>query len=139
IPHATGTVHAAESGTVARFALALAALADGETTFDASERMRERPIAPLAGALRDLGATVDRDALPLTVKGPIRGGHVAVSGSQSSQFASALLLVAARLERGIELEITGSLVSAPFVDLTIAALEKRGVRVDAPTLDWISI
>jgi 3-phosphoshikimate 1-carboxyvinyltransferase len=62
-----------------------------------------------------------------------------VSGSQSSQFASALLLVAARLERGIELEITGSLVSAPFVDLTIAALEKRGVKVDAPTLDWVTI
>jgi 3-phosphoshikimate 1-carboxyvinyltransferase len=139
IPHATGPVHAAESGTVARFAVALAALADGETRFDASERMRERPIAPLVNALRDLGATVDADALPLTLKGPIRGGHVAVPGNQSSQFASALLLVAARLERGIELEITGSLVSAPFVDLTIAALEKRGVKVDAPTLDWISI
>jgi 3-phosphoshikimate 1-carboxyvinyltransferase len=64
---------------------------------------------------------------------------VAVSGTQSSQFASALLLVAPRTERGIELEITGSLVSAPFVDLTIAALGKRGVKVDAPTLDWISI
>src|SRR5437868_8613790 len=102
IPHATGTVHAAESGTVARFTLALAALADGETTFDASERMRDRPIAPLVNALRELGATVDRDTLPLTVTGPIRGGHVAVSGSQSSQFASALLLVAARLERGID-------------------------------------
>ena len=139
IPHATGPVNAAESGTVARFALALAALADGDTRFDAAERMRERPIAPLVNALRDLGATADADALPLTVTGPIRGGQVAVSGNESSQFASALLLVAARLERGIELEITGSLVSAPFVDLTIAALEKRGVKVDAPTLDWITI
>ena len=54
IPHATGTVNAAESGTVARFALALAALADGETHFDAAERMRERPIAPLVHALREL-------------------------------------------------------------------------------------
>jgi 3-phosphoshikimate 1-carboxyvinyltransferase len=139
IPHATGPVNAAESGTVARFALALASLADGETRFDAAERMRERPIAPLVHALRELGATADADALPLTVKGPIRGGRVAVSGNESSQFASALLLVAARLERGIELEITGSLVSAPFVDLTIAALRMRGVKVDAPTLDWITI
>src|SRR5207253_1677817 len=56
IPHATGTVHAADSGTVARFALALAALADGETTFDASGRLRERPIAPLANAPRGPGA-----------------------------------------------------------------------------------
>ncbi|HEY8829090.1 MAG TPA: 3-phosphoshikimate 1-carboxyvinyltransferase, partial [Candidatus Limnocylindria bacterium] len=68
IPHATGAVNAAESGTVARFALALAALADGETRFDAAERMRERPIAPLVHALRELGATADGEALPLTVK-----------------------------------------------------------------------
>jgi 3-phosphoshikimate 1-carboxyvinyltransferase len=139
VPHATGPVHAAEAGTVARFVLALAALADGETRLDGSERLRERPIAPLVNALRDLGATVDGDALPLTVTGPIRGGHVAVPGRQSSQFASALLLVAPRLERGLDLEIIGSLVSAPFVDLTIAALRKRGVKVDAPTLDRIAI
>ena len=139
VPHATGPVHAAEAGTVARFALALAALADGETRFDGSDRLRERPIAPLATALRELGAKVDNDALPLTIKGPVRGGHAAVPGNQSSQFASALLLVAPRMERGIDLEITGSLVSAPFVDLTIAALEKRGVKVDAPTLDRIAI
>src|SRR5256885_4115616 len=87
----------------------------------------------------DLVETADGEALPLPSRGPHRGGGAAAPGRQSSQFASALLLVAARLERGIELEITGSLVSAPFVDLTIAALEKRGVAVDAPTLDWISV
>ena len=139
IPHATGTVHAAEAGTVARFALALAALADGDTRFDGSERMRERPLAPLVNALRELGATADADALPLTVRGPLRGGRASVPGSQSSQFASALLLIAARMEHGLDLEITGSLVSAPFVDLTIASLRKRGVAVDAPTLDRIAV
>lgn len=139
IPHAIGPVQASEAGTVARFALALAALADGETRFDGSERLRERPLAPLANALRDLGATVDHDALPLTIRGPVRGGPVRVPGTQSSQFASALLLIAARMEHGIDLEITGSLVSAPFVDLTIAALAQRGVTVDAPTLDRIRI
>jgi 3-phosphoshikimate 1-carboxyvinyltransferase len=139
IPHAIGPVQANEAGTVARFALALAALADGDTAFDGSERLRDRPIGPLVTALRDLGATGDGDSLPLTVRGPMRGGRVAVPGGQSSQFASALLLVAPRLERGIDLEITGSLVSAPFVDLTIAALRARGVKVEAPTLDLISI
>jgi len=139
IPQASGAVHAAEAGTVARFALSLAALADAETRFDGSERLRDRPIAPLVSALRDLGASVDGDTLPLTVHGPLRGGHAAVPGSQSSQFASALLLVAPRLEHGIDLEITGSLVSAPFVFLTIAALRKRGVTVEASTLDRISI
>ena len=138
-PHATSPVQAAEAGTVARFALALAALADGETRFDGSERLRERPLAPLVGALRQLGAAIDAEALPLTVRGPVRGGPVGVSGNQSSQFASALLLVAPRMERGIALEITGSLVSAPFVDLPIASLGKRGVPVDAPTRDRISI
>lgn len=139
IPHATGAVHTAEAGTVARFALALAALADGDTRFDGSERMRERPLAPLVNALRELGATADSDALPLTVRGPLRGGRTTVPGSQSSQFASALLLVAARMEHGCDLEISGSLVSAPFVDLTIACLKQRGVTVDAPTLDRIVV
>jgi 3-phosphoshikimate 1-carboxyvinyltransferase len=139
IPHATGPVHAAEAGTVARFALALAALADGDTRFDGSERMRERPLAPLVNALRALGASADGEALPLTVHGPLHGGRASVPGSQSSQFASALLLVAARMERGLELEITGSLVSAPFVDLTIACLQKRGVKVEAPTLDRVAV
>ena len=139
IPHATGTVHAAEAGTVARFALALAALADGDTRFDGSERMRERPLAPLVNALRELGATADADALPLTVRGPLRGGRASVPGSQSSQFASALLLIAARMEHGLDLEITGSLVSAPFVDLTIASLRKRGLTVEAPTLERIAV
>ena len=135
IPHATGPVNAAEAGTVARFALALAALADGETRFDGAERMRERPIAPLVRALQDLGAQADAETLPLTIRGPLRGGSVSVPGGQSSQFASALLLVGPRLERGLELEITGSLVSAPFVDLTIASLAGRGVKVESPTDD----
>lgn len=139
IPHATAPVNAAEAGTVGRFALALAALADGETRFDGSERLRERPLAPLVAALRELGARIDGDAMPLTVCGPLRGGHAAVPGSQSSQFASALLLIAPRLPGGLDLEITGSLVSAPFVDLTIASLEKRGVKVDPPTLDRVRI
>jgi 3-phosphoshikimate 1-carboxyvinyltransferase len=139
IPHAVGPVNAAEAGTVARFALALAALADGETRFDGSERIRERPIAPLVAALRELGAKADADTLPLTIRGPLRGGHATVPGHQSSQFASALLLIAPRLPLGLDLEITGGLVSAPFVDLTIACLEQRGVKVDAPTIDHITI
>lgn len=139
LPHATAPVNAAEAGTVGRFALALAALADGETRFDGSDRLRERPLAPLVVALRDLGAAIDNDAMPLTVTGPLRGGYATVPGNQSSQFASALLLIAPRLPDGVDLEITGSLVSAPFVDLTIAALRKRGVKVDAPALDRIRI
>ena len=139
LPHATAPVNAGEAGTVGRFVLGLAGLADGETRFDGSDRLRERPLAPLVAALRALGATIDHDAMPLVVRGPLRGGHASVPGSQSSQFASALLLIAPRLPEGLDLEIIGSLVSAPFVDLTIAALRNRGVVVDAPTLDRVRV
>lgn len=127
---AEASFDAREAGTVARFGVALAATRAGRTRIDGSERLRERPLAPLLAALRELGATIDRDALPLTVSGPLRGGEVSIEGHRSSQFASALLLVAPRSERGVTVRISGRLVSAPFVGLTVAALEGRGVKVE---------
>jgi 3-phosphoshikimate 1-carboxyvinyltransferase len=125
-----GNLDARDAGTVARFGVALAALGSGYVTITGSERMRERPIAPLLEALRKLGATIKGDRLPVTIVGPIHGGEIEISGNESSQFASALLLVAPRLAGGLKLRIAGMLVSAPFVDLTIAALRRRGVRVE---------
>lgn len=133
--HGPATIDAREAGTVARFGLALAALGDASVAVDGSARLRERPLAPLVAALRHLGATVDRDTLPLTIRGPLRGGSVSVPGGESSQFASALLLVAPRMTDGLRLGITGGLVSAPFVDVTVTALEARGVRVERPNAD----
>ena len=133
VPYAETAFDAGESGTVARFATALAALSDRETHVDGSARLRQRPMAPLIAALRELGATIDRDALPLTVRGPVRGGEVSVSGFESSQFASALLLVGPRMPEGLHLRITGGLVSAPFLEMTITALSARGVKVERPT------
>lgn len=129
-PRAGAAIDARDAGTVARFGAALAALGSGYVTITGSERLRERPIAPLLDALRGLGATVTGDRLPATIVGPIRGGEIAIAGNESSQFASALLLVAPRLEGGLTLRIAGALVSAPFVDLTIACLRKRGVSLD---------
>lgn len=126
------SVDCGAAGTVARFVTALAATRPAPTTVDGSPRMRERPMAALARALRALGARVDGDRLPLAVCGPLRGGGVEVPGHESSQFASALLLVAPRSAQGVELRISGSVVSAPFLDLTVAALERRGVRVERP-------
>lgn len=137
--NATGRVDAREAGTVARFALALAALSDRETAFDGSARMRERPITSLVTTLRALGATVSGDRFPLTVRGPLVGGDVTVPGSESSQFASALLLVGARMRDGLRLQIGGTLVSAPFVDLTLAALADRGVRVERAGRDRFAV
>lgn len=128
----SSTVSAGAAGTVARFVTALAATRPGPTTIDGSERMRERPMAALARALRDLGARVDGERLPLTLSGPLRGGSTDVPGHESSQFASALLLVGARSAEGVTVRVSGSVVSAPFLEMTVAALEQRGVRVERP-------
>ena len=126
---AGGAIDARDAGTVARFGAALGALGSGYVTITGSPRLRERPIAPLVDALRRLGATITGDRLPVTILGPIRGGEIEIAGNESSQFASALLLVAPRLDGGLKLHIAGMLVSAPFVDLTIASLRQRGVKV----------
>ena len=115
---------------MARFGTALGALGSGYVTVTGSPRLRERPIAPLLAALRRLGATIQGERLPITVVGPIHGGEVEISGNESSQYASALLLVAPLLERGLRLRITGAIVSEPFVDLTIAALRGRRATVE---------
>jgi len=127
---AGAAIDAGDAGTVARFGAALAALGSGYVTITGSPRLRERPIAPLLDALRRLGGTVTGDRLPVTIVGPIRGGDIEIAGNESSQFASALLLVAPRLEGGLRVRIAGTLVSAPFVDLTIASLRRRGVKVE---------
>jgi 3-phosphoshikimate 1-carboxyvinyltransferase len=132
-PAKDAVVDAQEAGTVARFGVALAALGARATRIDGAPRLRARPLAALVTALRNLGATIDAEALPLTVRGPLAGGEVDVPGHESSQFASALILVGARMRDGLRLRITGPLVSAPFVDLTVSALRSRGVRVERPS------
>jgi len=133
LPSADAQVDAREAGTVARFVAALAALGANQVRIDGSQRMRERPMSTLVGALRALGATVEGDALPLVIRGPLRGGDIEVPGNESSQFATALLLVAPRLTDGLRLRVVGALVSAPFLDLTVAALGARGVKIERPS------
>ena len=132
VPYVHAEVDAGEAGTVARFVTALAATTTATVRVDGSARMRERPMGGLLAALRALGATVDGEALPLTVRGPLRGGEVSVQAYESSQFASALLLVAPRMERGLRLRLVGDIVSAPFLDMTAAALRRRRVSIRRP-------
>ena len=128
IPAETGRVDAGDAGTVARFGAAFLSLGTGPYVLDGSRRMRERPMAPLAAALRALGARVDGDALPLAIEGPATGGEIALHVDVSSQFASALLIVAPLLEEGLVLRLIGTPVSAPFVDLTLSAMRRRGIE-----------
>lgn len=129
------------AGTVMRFLPPIAALAGGATRFVGDPAMGDRPIAPLLGALADLGADVSRPyRVPFEVEGgpAVRGGTVELDSSGSSQFVSGLLLVGARLPEGITIRHTGgSLPSLPHIEMTVRMLTERGVRIDRPTaLSW---
>ena len=137
-----GTVDCGLAGTVMRFVPPLALLADGPVSFDGDEQAYGRPMQPLLGALRELGAQVDAggsgDGLPFTVVGrpDAAGGTVTVDASTSSQFVSALLLVGARLAGGLEIRHAGPPVpSLPHIAMTVAMLRERGVEVDDRTPD----
>ena len=124
------------AGTVMRFLPPVAALADGDVRFDGDPRARERPIAPVLQALRDLGVDVDDDgrgALPFTVRGRgrVRAEVVEIDATASSQFVSGLLLAAARFDGGLTVRHVGArLPSQPHVAMTVEALRDAGVVVD---------
>lgn len=124
------------AGTVARFAVALAALATGVVRFDGDQRARERPLRPLVDGLRQLDVAVDdggRGALPLRItgQGSIRGGHVVIDSSTSSQFISALLLIAPKADDEITLQHHGgALPSEPHIAMTVSMLRARGISID---------
>jgi 3-phosphoshikimate 1-carboxyvinyltransferase len=133
-----GAVDLGDGGTPARFMLAAACLAARPVVVDGSPRMRERPVAELVGLLRALGGRLDytgRDgALPVRVEpsGAFgRIGRLAVGATESSQFLSALLLIAPQLPRGLDLELRSPPTSPSYVELTVAALADWGVAVQA--------
>jgi len=126
------TLNLGHGGTPARFMLAVASLASGETVIDGSPRLRERPMKALADLLRMLGIDIqgEGDHLPLRV----RGGEwstrsVDVGSMASSQFLSALLLVAPGMPLGVELRLREAPPSAPYLAMTIAELRRWGVDV----------
>ena len=123
------------SGTTIRFLAACAALAPGRVVLDGVPRMRERPIQELADALCVLGVSVSTVAgcPPVTVQGgTLQGGSVALDASRSSQYLSALLLVAPLAPGGVDIT-TGPIASAPFVDMTVDTMADFGVSVDRPS------
>jgi len=118
------TIDVGDNATAARYLAAFATLRDVPTVIDGSARLRERPIAPLIDALRQLGATVEGDALPLTVQGPLRGGTVRLSTDISSQFSTALILIVDRV-KGLRVNVVGKR-SFSYVGLT--AFVQRNFR-----------
>ena len=123
------------SGTSIRFLTALVALGDGWYRLTGNERMRERPIEDLLGALRELGVDAASEegtgCPPVIVKAHgLPGGEAEIAGERSSQYVSALLLAAPCAQEAVSLSVTGDLASKPFVDMTISLMGRFGVRVD---------
>ncbi len=120
-----------DSGTAARFLPALAALGHGEYVIDASEQMRARPMETLVTALRQLDVDIDTapgDRLPLTIRAHgVAGGALSIDGSVSSQYLSALCMMAPGTEKGLEIQVH-DLVSVPYVELTLAMMRDFGAE-----------
>jgi len=121
------------SGTTIRFLTACAALVPGRVVLDGVARMRERPIQELADALGALGVSVGTVAgcPPVTVQGGnLTGGQTAMDASRSSQYLSALLLVAPYAERDVDVSC-GPIASRPFVDMTLDVMGAFGAEVES--------
>jgi 3-phosphoshikimate 1-carboxyvinyltransferase len=132
------------AGTVMRFLPPLAALAQGDISFDGDPRSYERPLGPVIKALEELGIEVEHEgrySLPMVIKakGSIPGGDLVIDASASSQFLSALLLVAPSMTNGITAQHRGgSLPSMPHIDMTVQMLRDFGavVHVDKAAQSW---
>jgi len=128
-------VYCGESGTTIRLMTAVCALADGCVTLTAGPSLSRRPMGPLLDALSSLGVDVHGEAgyPPITVcgDGGIGGGETTLPGHVSSQFVSALLLVAPMMSSPLTLRVTTPLQSWPYVEMTMDAMETFGVKASA--------
>ncbi|MEH1169090.1 3-phosphoshikimate 1-carboxyvinyltransferase [Micromonospora sp. CPCC 205539] len=129
-PAETAVVWCHDSGTAARFLPALVSLGAGDFVIDASEQMRARPMGPLLRALGSLGVRVhaaNGDRIPLRIDADgVEGGVVQVDAGASSQYLSALCLMAPGTRNGLTIEVLDE-VSVPYVELTLAMMREFGV------------
>ena len=129
-----GAINLGMAGTAMRFFTAMACLIPGKIVLDGNERMRQRPMAELVNGLRELGAEIryleKQGCPPLKITKPIRrGGVVAINGGVSSQYFTALLLIAPVLESGLAIKVIGQQVSKSYIDMTMSSLKDFGVKV----------
>ena len=124
------------AGTAMRFLTAYLSVNEGTHIITGSERMRQRPIGILVDALRQLGAKVEYLGIegfpPLRITGNPRmqGGELELSGNVSSQYISALLMIAPTMAKGLKLTITGGVVSRPYIDMTVSMMRQFGAHVE---------
>jgi 3-phosphoshikimate 1-carboxyvinyltransferase len=134
-PNRSGEIFVANSGTTVRFLAAALAAVGGDYVLDGIPRMRERPIADLVNALRQLGAEAEASSTgcpPVRTKGTgLKGGVAKVQGNISSQFLSGLLMAAPYANSDVRLDVVGELVSQPYVHMTMGVMRAFGGKVNA--------
>ena len=143
-PQANVDLFVGNSGTTIRFLTAAVALGSGHYRLDGIPRMRERPIGDLIETLIELNVDVEAEigngCPPVLVRANgLSGGHAVLNGNLSSQFLSGLLMTAPYATRDVELSVHGTLVSKPYVTMTIAVMSEFGVAVQAPSFSNIVV
>ena len=123
------------TGTAMRFLTAWLAIGEGKTVLTGSERMQQRPIGTLVDALRTLGADityVNKEGYPpLSIRGKqLEGGELEIEASISSQYISALLMIAPCLTRGLTLHLKGNVASRTYIDLTLDLMRRYGATAE---------
>ena len=130
-----GVVNIGAAGTAMRFLTAYYACRPGtDVLLDGSERMRQRPIGPLVEALRTLGCDIEyvgeQGFPPLHIRGcQPKGGTVEMDATVSSQYVSALMMVAPLMEQGMSLRLIGDIVSRPYIRMTESLMKAAGIGV----------
>lgn len=123
------------AGTAMRFLTALFSVTEGERILKGSERMHQRPIKLLVDALRSIGANIsylEKDGYPpLKIQGKaLQGGEISIRGDVSSQYLSALVMIAPYLEKGLTLNITSEFTSKPYLQMTLNMMRYFGAEVE---------
>jgi 3-phosphoshikimate 1-carboxyvinyltransferase len=127
-------VDISHAGTAMRFLTSYFAVNNGrETVLTGSERMQNRPVEILVNALKDLGATVTYEDKvgypPIRIQGTkVTKDKVQIHGNVSSQYISSLLLIASKLENGLEIELIGKITSVPYINMTLSLLTQLGIE-----------
>ena len=132
------------AGTAMRFMTAYLSVMRGTHVITGTDRMKHRPISVLVDALRKLGAQIEyvgeEGFPPLRITGSkLTGGLLEIPGNVSSQYISALLMIGPMLEEGLELRLTGDIISRPYIDLTLWMMREFGADADWSAGDTISV
>ena len=133
IPANQAELFIGNAGTAARFLSSFLTLGNGEYILDGDARMRERPIGDLVEALTQLGAKIEstNHCPPVKIKASgLCGGKTKIAGDISSQFLSALLMVAPYAKSPIEIEVITELNSRPYVEMTLAIMQDFGINIE---------